>query len=184
MLYKDIVDAMTNVLSRFEGVNCVRYQSDELNNAQHNYKTLQVYIDDVSLHQFNVTQNRAKAEFNIFILGFPKDKNDKDGILTIQDECYNVAVNFLGIIDIMPEYQGILSVYDYSILTLSHFTAQDNAGVKLTLVLEIPNGMNLCENTLNDEPYEEEKDLDIEIDTKEQNEFELKKIKLPINPVC
>ena len=181
MLYKDIVEAMTNILSRFKGVQCVRYQSDDLNNKQHNYRTIQCYIDDVSRHQFNITQNRAKAEYNIFILGFPDDDNS---ILDIQDNCYNVAVNFLGIIDNMPEYQGILSVYDYSIVTLSHYTAQNNAGVMLTVILTIPNGMNLCEEWLNEEPYEEDKDTEIDIDVDEFGDIELQKIELPKRPIC
>ena len=181
MIYKDVTNALINVLSRFKGVRMVKYQSDDLNNQQHNYRTIQCYIDDSSYHQFNITQNRVKAEYNIFILGFPDDDNS---ILDIQDECYNVAVNFLAYIDYMPEYQNIISVYDYSIITLSHYTAQNNAGVKLTVVLTIPNGANLCEEWINDEPYEEEQDTEIDIDVDEVGDIELQKIELPKRPIC
>ena len=48
MIYKDVTNALINVLSRFKGVNFVKYQSDDLNNKQHNYRTIQCYIDDSS----------------------------------------------------------------------------------------------------------------------------------------
>ena len=184
MLFKEVIDTIKDILSRFKGVNYVSYNADDLNNAQHNRKTIQCYIDDVSLSEFNLTTNITKLSMDIFILGFPKDKNDKDGILEVQDICYNIAANFLAILNFNEETQNIIRLYDYSILTLSHYTAQDNAGVKLSIILEIPSAVNLCEDWLNDEPYEEDGDIEIDIDTKDQNELELKKIKLPRNPVC
>lgn len=161
MIYKDVVNIIKDTLSRFKGVNYVRYSGDDLNNAQHNHKTLQAYIDDVSLLQFNLTTNITKVEFQIYILGFPEDT--PESILDIQDECYNVAVNTLGYIDNCPDYKGIVRVYDYSLLTLSHYTAQNNAGVKLSVLLEMPVDLcNIWEN-FNDEPYPEDEDKEIEL---------------------
>lgn len=178
MIYKDVVNILADALSRFKGVNFVKYQGDDLNNAQHNYKTIQAYIDDISFHQFNLTTNIVKAEYQVYILGFPE--NTPESILDVQDECYNVAINVLAWIDTRPELKGLVSVYDYSILTLSRYTAQSNAGVKLSITLQIPNGVNLCELDDNfGEPYTPEPDAEITINDKEIGEIDLNPVKLP-----
>ena len=166
------------ILKRFKGVNYVGYNIDSLNNAQHNKKPIQCYIDSVSFSEFNITTNITKLNLEIFILGVPNAENNLGATLDVQDECYNVACNFLAILNYNEETQNIIRLYDYSILTLDKYTSQANSGVKLSVVLEIPSAVNLCENTLNDEPYEEDGDIEIDIDTKDQNELELKKIKL------
>ena len=178
MIYKDVVNILADALSRFKGVNFVKYQGDDLNNAQHNYKTIQAYIDDISFHQFNLTTNIVKAEYQVYILGFPE--NTPESILEVQDECYNVAINVLAYIDLKPELKGLVSVYDFSILTLSRYTAQSNAGVKLSITLQIPNGVNLCELDDNfGEPYTPEQDAEITINDKEIGEIDLNPVKLP-----
>ena len=162
MIYKQVTNAIIDVLSRFKGVNFVKYTGDDLVNQQHNEKTIQCWLDDVSLHQFNLTQNTAKVEYQIYILGFPEDTPDE--ILDIQDKCYDVALYTLAYLDNNDELKGLVSLYDYSILTLSHFTAQNNAGVKLSVVLTIPNGVNLCELDEHfGEPYTPEQDEPIDI---------------------
>jgi hypothetical protein len=178
MIYKDVVNVIKDALSRFKGVNFVKYQGDDLNNHQHNYNTIQCYIDDISLHQFNLTTNIVKAQYEIYILGFPE--NTPDSILDIQDKCYNVAINVLAWIDTRDELKGIVRVYDYSILTLSRYTDQSNAGVKLSLILEIPNGVDMC--TMEDnfgEPYTPEPDNEIDLDTDEVGDIDLRPINLP-----
>ena len=165
MYYKDIIDSITNVMKRFKGVNFVKYTGDDLINQQHNEKTLQCYIDDISLSQYNLTTNINKIELQVYILGFPEDT--PESVLEVQDECYNAAVNLLAYYDNMPEFQGILSLYDWSILTLSHYTAQNNAGVKISVVLNVMSPINLCTvgDWFNDEPYPEEKDNEIDLQT-------------------
>lgn len=181
MIYKDVVNVIKDALSRFKGVNFVKYTGDDLINQQNNNKTLQCWIDDISLHQFNLTTNIVKAEYQIYILGFPEN-NMPDSILDIQDKCYNAAINVMAYIDTRDELKGLISVYDYSILTLSRFTDDSSAGVKLSLVLEIPNGVNLCELDDNfGEPYTPEKDNDIDIEINEVGEIDLKTIDLPRN---
>lgn len=172
MIYKDVINIIKGTLSRFKGVNFVRYSGDDLINSQHNYNTLQCYIDDINLLQFNLTTNITKMEVQIYILGMCE--NTPEAILDTQDECFNVGVNVLGYIDNYPSFKGQVRVYDYSMLTLSHYTAQNNAGVKLSVVLEIP--INLCDiwSNFNDEPYEEEKEKKIDI----------KKINLPKSNEC
>lgn len=183
-MYKEIIELITEVLSRFKGVNFVRYSGDDLNNQQHNHKTLQCYLDDVSYYQLNVTQHLAKLELNLYILGFPEDTPEQ--ILVTQSKCYDVAVYTLAYLDNMPQYQGILSLYDYSIMTLSHYTGQNNAGVKVSIVLQVPDFTNLCEldEHFNDEPYKPEEDKEIDVDTKDVGEIDLKPIKLKPTRRC
>lgn len=161
-MYKEVTDAIINVVSRFKGVNCVRYQGNDLNNQQQNHKTLQCYIDDVTLHSFNVTENIARVEYEIYILGFPTSESGNT-ILDVQDKCYDAALYTIAYLDNDPSLRNVVSVRDYSILTLSRYSEQSNAGVKLSLVLNIPNGVNMCEleDWFNDEPYEEDEDHNI-----------------------
>lgn len=174
MIYKQVTNIILDALSRFKDINCVRYQGDDFNNAQHNYPLLQAYVDNVQFHQFNLTTNIVKAEYNIYILG-KTENNTNEEVLDVQDKAYNAAINVMAYIDTRKELEGLVSVYDFSILSLANYTAQRNAGVKLSLVLEIPNGVNICEMDNNfGEPIEPEKD----------EELDLNPIDLPITIRC
>lgn len=185
MIYKQVTDIIIGTLKRFKGVNYVRYSADDLINQQNNHKTLQCWVDDVTFHQFNLTQNICKVEYNIYILGFPTDESGST-ILDIQDKCYDVALYTLAYIDNNSLFQGLVSVFDYSILTLSRFSDDSSAGVKLSLVLTIPNGVNLCEldEHFNDEPYQEEPDHEIDINNDEIGDITINPITLPRNRDC
>jgi len=179
-MYKEITNIIKDTLSRYIGVNFVRYSGDDLNNQQHNAKTIQCYIDDVTLHRFSVTGNYATVEYSIYILGFPENQTP-DSILDVQDQCYDLACNLLAYIDNKDEWRGIISVHDYSIVTLARYTAQSNAGVRLQVEFIIPSGVNLC--TLDEhfgEPYVPEPDAEITVDTKQvPDTLKITPIKLP-----
>ena len=185
MYYKDIVDTLVGVLSRFKGVNYVRYTGDDLINQQQNNKTLQCWIDNITLSQYNLTTNINKIEFQIYILGFPTEESGNT-TLDIQDQCYNLAVNFMTYIDNMPQFQNLISVYDWAILTLDRYSEQSNAGVKLSLVLNAVSPINLCdfENWFNDDPYTPEQDQEIDIDTDEIGDIDINPITLLRNRNC
>ena len=98
-----------------------------------------------------------------------------ESILDVQDRCYDVALYTLAYLDNNIKYRGVVSLFDYSILTLSHYSAQNNAGVKLSVVLTIPNGVNMCELDEHfGDPYPQPQDKKIEI----------KKINLPKSNEC
>lgn len=185
MYYKEIVDTLVGVLSRFKGVNYVRYCGDDLINQQNNHKTLQCWIDNISMSQYNLTTNINKMSFEVYILGFADDTSGNT-VLDVQDICYNVGVNFLTYIDNMPQFQNLMSLYDWSILTLDRFTEQSNAGVKVSVVLNVVSPINLCDfqDWFNDEPYTPEQDEEIDIATEEIGEIDLKPITLKPNRVC
>lgn len=177
-MLKDVINILKDISLRHKGVRTFKYQSDIYNNAQNNHKYFQVYVDDVSLHELNITTNIFKAKFEIAILGFVD--NDTT-ILDVQNNAYTIAVDIMAYIDEMEALKGVLRVYDYSILTVSHYTDDNSAGVRLSLVLEMPNPVNLCtlEDNFNDEPYEEPEDVEIDIDDNEVGDIDLTPISLP-----
>lgn len=182
-MLKDVVNIIKDISLRHKGVRTFRYQSKILNNAQNNNKMYQVYVDDISLHELNITTNIFKAQFEIYILGFVDDENT---VLDVQNNAYTIACDIMAKIDIDDAYKGILSVYDYSILTLSHYTDDNAAGVKLSLVLQMPNPVNLCalDDNFNDEPYEDEPDNEINVNNDEIGDIDINPITLPTNRIC
>lgn len=177
-MLKDVINILKDISLRHKGVRTFKYQSDIYNNAQNNHKYFQVYVDDVSLHELNITTNIFKARFEIYILGFVD--NDTT-VLDVQNNAYTIAVDIMAYIDELEALKGVLRVYDYSILTVSHYTDDDAAGVKLSLVLGMPNPVDLCtlEDNFNDEPYEEPEDVEIDINDTEVGDIDLKPINLP-----
>lgn len=184
-MLKDIIDILKDTALKHKGVKTFRYQGDDRFNAQNNYGTFQVYVDDISLHQLNITTGIFKSEFQIYILSQPNGESGNT-ILDVQNNAYTIAVNIMGKIDSEEAFKGSLSVYDYSILTLSHFTDDDSAGVKLSLVLEMPSPLNWCtlDENFNDEPWEEEPDKEIDINETEVGDITITPIKLPKNRNC
>lgn len=181
----DIINIIKNVSLRHKGVRTFKYQADKLNNAQNNYGTYQVYVDDVSLHQLNITTNIFKAEFEVYVLSQP-DGTSGNTILDVQNNAYTIACDIMAYIDTQDAFQGILRVYDYSILTLSHYSDDDSAGVKLSLVLQMPSPVDLCtlDDNFNDEPYSGDTDTEITINKDEIGEIDINPIKLPTNRRC
>ena len=182
-MLKDVVNIIKDISLRHKGVRTFRYQSEILNNAQNNHKMYQVYVDDVSLHELNITTNIFKAKFEIYILGFVDDDTT---VLEVQNNAYTVACDIMAYIDIKDEFKGVLSVYDYSILTLSHYTDDNAAGVKLSLVLQMPSPLNWCEldDNFDDEEHEEEPDHEIDVPDNEIGDIDITPIKLPKNRDC
>lgn len=182
-MLRDVVNIIKDISLRHKGVRTFRYQSEILNNAQNNNAMYQVYVDDVSLHELNITTNIFKAKFEIYILGFVDDDTT---VLEVQNNAYTIACDIMAYIDIKDEFKGVLSVYDYSILTLSHYTDDNAAGVKLSLVLQMPNPVNLCtlDDNFNDEPWEDEPDHEIDINNEEIGDLDINPITLPTNRIC
>ena len=183
IMLKNVIEVIKEASLSHRGVYTFRYQGNDYNNQQNNHRMYQVYVDDVSLHQLNITTNIFKAEFEIYVLGFVDDEHT---VLDVQNNAYTIAVDIMAFIDTQEAFQGILSVYDYSILTLSHYTDDNAAGVKLSLVLQMPSPLNWCtlDDNFDDEPHEEEQDKEIDIPTTEVGELDINPIKLPINRRC
>ncbi len=74
-MLKDVINVIKDISLRHKGVRTFRYQGNDYNNQQNNHSMYQVYVDDVSLHQLNITTNIFKAEFQVYVLGFVDDEN-------------------------------------------------------------------------------------------------------------
>lgn len=184
-MLKDVIEILRDVSLRHKGVYTFRYQGDDLNNAQNNHRGYQVYVDDISLHELNITTNIFKAQFEIYVLGHPNGESGNT-ILDVQNNAYTIACDIMAYIDTQEEFRGILSVYDYSILTLARYTDDNASGVKLSLVLQMPSPVNLCEldDNFDDDPHEEEQDHEIDVDTDDVGDIDITPITLPRNRIC
>lgn len=184
-MLKDVVNIIKDISLRHRGVRTFRYQSEILNNAQNNHKTYQVYLDTVSLHQLNITTNIFTSSFELYILSQPTGESGNT-IEDVQTYAFTIAVDILGALDTWEAYKGVVSLHDYSILTVSEYTDDNAAGVKLSLVLQMPNPVNLCtlDDNFNDEPYEDEPDNEIDINNDEIGDIDIRPIELPTNRIC
>lgn len=184
-MINDLVSIFKNIALRHKGVRTFRYQNDTYNNAQNNYKTFQVYLDTVSMHQMNITSNIFTSSFEIYILSQPNGESGNT-ISDVQTKAFTIAVDILGALDNFDSFNGILSLYDYSILTLSDYSDDKSSGVKLSVVLQVPSPLNLCNlaENFNDEPYEDNDDKEIDIDNNEVGDIDLKPITLKPNIHC
>lgn len=181
-MLKDVINILKEISLRHKAVKTFKYQGDDLFNAQNNHPGYQVYVDDVNLHQLNITTGIFKVEFQVYVLGMVDDDHP---VLDVQNNAYSIACQIMAKIDTDEKNKGILSVYDYSILTLARYTDDSTAGVKLSLVLQMPSPLNWCDldDVFNDEPYEEPADPEITIDKDEVGDIDLKTITLPYNRI-
>ena len=180
----ELVDIFKDIFLRHKGVCTFRYQDKTLNNAQNNFETYQVYLETNQYHALNITNNIFKVELNFLILGQPKGLKT---ILDIQDDCYTIATNVLAYVEEKQDFKGVISLYDYSILTFDHYSDDDSAGVQLSVVLAMPSPVNLCtlDDNFNDKPYEPTQDKEITIDEKKEvGELKIKRVKLPKSNGC
>lgn len=182
-MYKELIEVIKNICLRYKGTKTFRYQDVFLNNAQNNYATLQIYLSDTTHHDLNISTvpNIFKMEVTLYILDHPS--KEEDAILDCQDRCYDAALNIIAKLDRLEEYQDIISVHDYSITTISHYSDDDSAGVRASIELEIPVGVDLCavDDNFNEKPYEPEPDHEIDLPEKEEPTLDLKRTKLPKN---
>ena len=178
-MIKSIVDSVLKpTFLRHKGVHTFRYQGKTYNNAQNNFEPFQVYVDDYSMHQLNITNNVFTSEFEIYVLAQTRQGGKQ--IIDIQDDAYTIAVDVIKYIEL--NFKGVVKVHDYSIITLAHYTDDDSAGIKMSLVLQVPNPVNLCEyeENFNEEPVQPEPDKKIGVKEKTiTEELKIKKIKLP-----
>lgn len=177
-MIQDIVNIIRDISLRHKGVRSFSYKGEDLINAQNSHKYFQVVLDDVSLHELNITTNIFTVNLDIYVLGFGDD------VALVQDNAYTIAVDMIAWLD--SHYIGSVSVHDYSILTLSRFTDDSASGVKISLELAMPSPLNLCEyeDNFNDEPYEAEADHEISVEEGEIGDLDINVIKLPRDTSC
>jgi hypothetical protein len=171
----DIKNIIRDVALRHKGVRSFYYKGEDLINAQNDHEYFQVVLDDVSLHELNITTNIFTVNLDIYVLGFVGSDKTVD---EVQTSAYTIAVDIVAWMDNKIENVG---VHDYSFLTVSRFTDDNAAGVKISLELWVPSPLNLCEyeDNFNDEPYEPAPDHEIDIDEDEVGDLDISVITLP-----
>lgn len=184
-MLKDVINALKDISLRHKAVNTFKYQSSILANAQGNNKSFQVIVDDTNLSQLLIaySPNIFTVTLDVYIIGFVETSGS---ILDIQDQAYDIAIQLVNKIQMTEEYVGIIDIHDYSVLTLSHWTDDNSAGVKLTIEMRVPIGICDIDEYFDDEPKDvSETDMKIDISGKTtyDNAITLKPIKLPRNPV-
>lgn len=177
-MLQDIVNIIKNVSLRHKAVHTFKYQDAILINAQGHNKKFEVVVDTASMHQLLISNSPVifTSTFDLYILGFVSTDTD---ILTVQSQAYDIALQIVNKIMDLDEYKGLIDVYDYSILTLHHYSDDNDAGVKLNIELRVPFAICDLDEYFDDEPKEQE-EIIIENEDKEIN---LKPIKLPTNPI-
>lgn len=180
----DIVNYIRNLCLRHKGVCTFRYQSDTSNNQRGNHRPIQCYLDDSIFCQYLITKGIFTCTMDLYILQ-PKTQQDK--VEDLQTNCVTVGLDVLAAIDLWEEYKGIVSLYDYSLYTLDDYSDDRCAGVKMTIVLQVPNPVNLCalDENFNDEPYDEDDDRTITVpDRTDPVIDDITPITLPKNNAC
>lgn len=183
-MLKDLIDIIKDTALMHKAVNDFHYQSSILTNAQNHHNSFQVIVDDISLSQLLISYSPELFQIglDIYIIGFV-DTNKT--VLDVQSQAYDIAIQLIKKIEMNDEYDGILDVKDYSILTLSHYTDDSSAGVKVSIQLTVPVGYCDIDDYFDDEPKDisiEDKEIDLNGNT-EENVITLNPIKLPKNNV-
>lgn len=167
-MYKQIIDYISEVALKHIVVNKVKYQSRTLINAQNSNANYQVIIEDDPYFQHIRENGCFTLSLNIDIISHISPSED---ILVVQSIAHQVAAEIIAYIERDDYFRGLIKVYDYDFLGLSHFTDDDSAGMRLTLQLVVPSPVNLCtinENFDEDLDFNVEKEDNIDLDTTEE----------------
>lgn len=184
-MLEQLINIIKDVCLKHKLIRTFEYKSSIMVNQQNNSKYFKAIIDDVSLSNLliSTSPNIFTISLDLYILGFvPTTMEDISGNtlsadeinLHIQSVAYDTAIQIIKKLESLEDYQGIIEVHDYSLLTLTRFTDDVTSGVKATIVLNVPIGACDYDDYFNDDEYEDVED-DVEIT--------LTPIELPSNPI-
>lgn len=175
-MIKELVLAIKEQAEHIKNVKHFNYEGADLINSQNNNEPIQVWIEDDIFVEYIVTKDLIKVQINIDILDNIRDGENK---LENHDKTTKIAIVLIKLIE--ENYKNILSVYDYNMLNVSHFTDDDLFGTRVSLYLTMPSPINFCNiSDFIDELNEYEKNEDKEI-TINKPEIDIDNIN--INPV-
>lgn len=175
-MIKNLINAIKEVAEHIKNVKFFKYEGADLINSQNNNSTIQVFVEDDIFTEFIVTKNLIKVQLNIDILdtiGYDEEKLD------VHDRTTKTAIVLIKLIE--ENYKNILSVYDYNMLNVSHYSDDDLFGTRVSLYLTMPSPINFCNiNEFIDESnkYYKEEDKEITI-----NKHKIDINKIDINPI-
>lgn len=175
-MIKNLVECIKDKAEHIKNVKFFKYEGADLINAQNNNATVQVWVEDDVFTEFIVTKNLIKVQMNIDILDNIGENESK---LDVHDRTTKIAIVLIKLLE--ENYKNILSVYDYNLLNVSHYTDDDLFGTRMSLYLTMPSPVNQCNiNDFIDYLNEYEKNDDNEI-TINKPEIDINKI--DINPI-
>lgn len=175
-MIKNLVNVIKENAEHIKNVKSFNYEGSDLINAQNNNSTIQVFVEDDIFTEFIVTKDLIKVQLNIDILDTIGENESK---LDIHDRTNKLGIVLIKLIE--ENYKNILSVYDYNLLNVSHYSDDDLFGTRMSLYLTMPSPVNFCNiNEFIDEMNEYEKNDDKEI-TINKPEIDINNIN--INPV-
>ena len=175
-MIKNLVEAIKEQAEHIKNVKHFNYEGADLINAQNNNSTIQIWIEDDIFTEYLVTKDLVKVQMNIDILDNIGDDEEK---VDVHDRTNKLGIVLIKLIE--ESYKGILSVYDYNLLNVSHYTDDDLFGTRMSIYLTMPSPVNECNiNEFIDElnEYYKEEDKNITINKPEINIDEIN-----INPV-
>ena len=175
-MIKELVNAIKEKAEHIKGVKFFSYEGADLINSQNNNATIQIWIEDDIFTEFITTKDLVKVQLNIDILDNIRDGED---LLETHDRTTKIAIVLIKLIE--ENYKNILSVYDYNMLNVSHYSDDDLFGTRMSIYLTMPSPINFCNiNEFIDEfnEYYKEEDKDITI-----NKPEIDIDNININPV-
>lgn len=175
-MIKNLVEAIKEQAEHIKNVKHFNYEGADLINAQNNNSTIQIWIEDDIFTEYLVTKDLVKVQMNIDILDNIRDDEEK---VDVHDRTNKLGIVLIKLIE--ENYKNILSVYDYNLLNVSHYSDDDLFGTRMSLYLTMPSPVNYCNiNEFIDELNEYEKNDDNEI-TINKPEIDINNIN--INPV-
>ena len=175
-MIKELVLALKEQAEHIKNVKHFNYEGADLINAQNNNSTIQIWIEDDIFTEYLVTKDLVKVQMNIDILDNIGDDEEK---VDVHDRTNKVGIVLIKLIE--ESYKGILSVYDYNLLNVSHYTDDDLFGTRMSIYLTMPSPINFCNiNDFIDELNEYQKEEDKEITI---NKLEIDINKIDINPI-
>ena len=179
-MIKNLVDAIKEQARHIQNVKSFNYEGSDLINAQNNNATIQIWVEDDIFSEFIITKNLIKIQLNIDILDTIGENEEK---VDVHDKTTKIAIVLIKLIE--ENYKNILSVYDYNLLNVSHYTDDDLFGTRVSLYLTMPSPINFCNinefiDELNEYYKEDDKEItinkpEIDIDNININPIKLKK---------
>ena len=138
-MIKELVLAIKEQAEHIKGVKFFKYEGADLINAQNNNATIQVFVEDDIFTEYLVTKDLIKVQMNIDILD---NIRDGENLLETHDKTNKIAIVLIKLIE--ESYKNILSVYDFNMLNVSHYSDDDLFGTRVSLYLTMPSPVNEC----------------------------------------
>lgn len=177
-MIKNLVEAIKEQAEHIKNVKHFNYEGADLINAQNNNSTIQIWIEDDIFTEYLVTKDLVKVQMNIDILDNIGENEEK---VDVHDRTTKIAIVLIKLIE--ENYKNILSVYDYNMLNVSHYSDDCLFGTRVSLYLTMPSPINFCNindeiDDLNEYEKNEDKEININITEIDINNININPVKL------